>query len=73
MPRHVTLSDFLTTDQLKAAVKLWRDDRYNFHRRVLAEVVEPNMAEINRKLGQDNVPGYIAYVIEYAMMGAERP
>ena len=61
----ITLRDFLTPAEIKRAIKIWNTDRSNFHRRVLAEIVTPAMPEINRELKQENVPGYIAYLIEY--------
>ena len=61
----ITLRDFLTPAEIKRAIKIWNTDRSNFHRRVLAEIVTRAMPEINRKLKQENVPGYIAYLIEY--------
>jgi hypothetical protein len=61
----VALKDFLTHAQIKAALTIWEYDRVNFHSRILDEIILPAMPEINRKLKQENVPGYIVYVIEY--------
>jgi hypothetical protein len=66
-----TLADFLTKQQIKAVVEIWRTDNSNFHRRVLEEIVRPAMPDINRKLGQKNVPQFIAYAIEYVMIRQE--
>lgn len=60
-----SIGEFLTVAQIKTAQTIWKKDRSNFHKRVLAEVVEPHMKEINRKLGQENNAGFIAYAIEY--------
>lgn len=68
----VTLQDFLTPDQIKRAIKIWSTDRSSFHRRVLDEIVTPAMPEINRKLKQENVPGYIAYLIEYVFTESQQ-
>lgn len=65
------ISDFLTVVQVQSCIRLWRSDREHFHKRVLAEIVEPNMAEINRKLGQENDAGYLAYAVEYIMMRSD--
>jgi hypothetical protein len=65
MHRNVTLPDFLTPKEIRTALRLWNTDRANFHRRVLDEIVSPAMQDINRKLGQENSPDYIAYAIEY--------
>lgn len=69
-PKVFTIADFLTDAQIKRCTALWKKDRDNFHKNVLAEIIEPNMEEINRKLGQDNVAGYLAYAVEYVMMKA---
>lgn len=61
----MTLLDFLTPEQIKRAIKIWNNDRTRFHQRVLDEIITPAMPEINRKLKQENVPGYIAYLVEY--------
>jgi hypothetical protein len=57
--RTVALGDFLTEGQIKAAVKI-RDDVA----RIEAEIIVPNMAEINRRLGQENHPRYLAYAVQ---------
>lgn len=69
--KSVTITDFLTAGEIKKCIAMWERDRGNFHQRVLDEIVKPNMARINEKLGQDNVPGFIAYAIEYALMQSE--
>ncbi len=68
----ITLRDFLTPAQIRAALMIWNTDRHSFHRRVLDEVVLPAMPEINRKLNQENVPAYIAYLIEYVLTEAQK-
>lgn len=68
---YVRLSDFMTTRDIRAAVRLWNTDRANFHRRVRDEIVCPAMAEINRKTGQENDPDFVAYSIEYVFTEAK--
>jgi hypothetical protein len=65
MPKAVRLHDFLTSSQIRAAIRIWVHDRYHFHERVLDEVITPAMPDINRKLKQENDPRYIAYMIEF--------
>lgn len=67
-PKTFAVADFLTVVQIQSCIRLWKKDRNNFHANVLAEVIEPNMAEINRKLGQENDAGYLAYAVEYVLM-----
>lgn len=66
----MTLRDFMTPAQIREALLIWVTDKINFHSRVLDEIVHPNMAEFNRKLNQDNVPAFIAYVIEHVFTEA---
>lgn len=70
----VTLMTFLTKDQIDAALALWRRPHMErlFHSDVRREIVEPNIEEINRKLGQKNDPDFIAFAIEYVFMQISR-
>jgi hypothetical protein len=61
----VALKDFLTDAEIKKALYIWQNYRSEFYAKILAEIVRPAMPEINRKLKQDNVPGFIAYLIEH--------
>jgi hypothetical protein len=66
----ITLGNFLTDAQMRKVTSIFNADPVHFHSRVLEEVIRPNMAEINRKLGQDNSPEYLAYAVEYACLHA---
>lgn len=65
--RLIRIADFLTKPQIAAASRLWkqRTNTTAFRRDVIDEILIPNMNEINRKLGQPNLPDYLAYVLEY--------
>jgi hypothetical protein len=64
----VRLIDFLTPRQIRQVEGLWNTSpRSEFHKRVMKEVVTPNMKEINQKLKQENDPAYLAYAIEYVL------
>ena len=39
--------------------------------KIQAQVIEPNMAAINAKLGQENDARYLAYAVVYALSQAE--
>jgi hypothetical protein len=56
------IEDFLTIGQIIKARKLMPDAK-----KIRDEVVTPNMAEIDRKLGQQNDPMYIAYMVVYLL------
>jgi hypothetical protein len=68
----VTLTDFLTPDEIRAALLIWVTDQCNFRSRVLAEVIVPALPEINRKLGQENVAAFIAYVVEHVFKESQK-
>lgn len=63
-----SLDQFLTEEQLEHCAKLWVECEGNdilFVGRVEVEVMLPNMNEINRKIGQENHPRYLAYATYY--------
>jgi phage portal protein BeeE len=70
----VTLYDFLTEAQIKQALDLYnkRTDDLAFITACVREVIGPNMAEINRKLGQENDTHYLAYCVQYTFDQAVR-
>ena len=61
MNRRVFIDQFLTPAQVRRVFEL------KTAKEICAEVIEPNMAEINRKLCQQNVPMYLAYACELAV------
>ncbi len=62
------LGDIFTQAQIDAAMTIWLMDRNQFHKRVIAEIVEPAMPQINEKTGQENDAGYMAYMLEAVFM-----
>ena len=68
MSRSIILSDFLSMSQLDRAKRLLPD-----REAIRDQVILPNMAEINRKLDQENDPDYLSYLVVYALqIGARR-
>lgn len=67
MSKNITVGDFLTNEEIEKVQTIWRDDRNGFHKRVLEEIIQPNMDRINRDLGQENNPDFLAYLLEYVM------
>ena len=65
----VSVADFLTTDQIKQAIRIYngREHPSTVVDRFEAEIIKPNMDEINRKLGQENDSRYLAYAVAYAL------
>jgi len=64
--KSVTLSDFLTDEQIDEATTLYADHGDSVAQ-IQARVIEPNMAAINAKLGQENDARYLAYAVVYAL------
>jgi len=69
--RTATLNDFLTEDQIKDCMVLYRQykDTGDFIDKVTTEILEPNITSINAKLNQENHPRYLAYAIEFTFGG----
>lgn len=61
MEKKITLGDFLTDDQINKAIKLNDVDS------ICDSIVKPNMTTINSRLGQENDPKYLAYMIKYVI------
>lgn len=64
----VRLGDFLSQGDINKARKLYPNVSA-----IAQEVIEPQIEEINRKLGQENDAMYLAYAVIYAFdTGARR-
>ena len=63
-PPTMALPDFLTESQLNRAMQC------KSAKEIKEKVIEPNLPEINRKIGQENDAGYLAYVCEYVFRQA---
>lgn len=70
-PKSVTLPDFLTDEQIAHAVKLYEAHGMDAVGKIRTEVIEPNMAAINAKLGQANDARYLAYAVVHACSQVE--
>ena len=64
--RTVKIEDFLTDAQVERCCALFPD-----RTRIRDEVIKPNMAAINHKLGQENDPDYLSYAVAYAIENRE--
>lgn len=67
----MTLPQFLTDGQIAQAVKLYKAHGMDAVAKIQAQVIEPNMAAINAKLGQDNDARYLAYAVVHVCSQAE--
>jgi hypothetical protein len=70
--KQATLPDFLTAGEIDRCVVLFRE--HGPHRAfidaVTREITAPNIARIDRALGQPNDPRYLAYAVQYVLFQA---
>jgi len=59
----MTLPQFLTDAQIAKAAKLYKSHGMDAVAKIQAQVIEPSMAAINEKLGQENDARYLAYAV----------
>jgi hypothetical protein len=68
----MTLPQFLTEDQIAQALRLYEThDVSEACEQILTRVIEPNMAAINAKLGQENDARYLAYAVVHVLSQLE--
>ena len=70
MNKTFTLADFLTSKQINEAKKIY-DKLDSPAKEICQKIIQPNIADINKKLGQENDPMYLAYVCEYVFEQAK--
>lgn len=70
--KSVTLLDILTKAQIAHAMRLYKAQGVAAVEKIQIEVIEPNMAAINEKLGQENDARYLAYVVVYVLSEVEK-
>jgi hypothetical protein len=75
MPKNITdkshttsAKDFLTDAEIKKAIKLYRIANGSFHQRCMDEIIKPVITRINKALGQENDPRWLAYAVEFFCM-----
>jgi hypothetical protein len=66
--RYVRAPEFLTEDEIQLAARMWVEDKQHYANRVCEKIIRPNIARINRSLGQENDPWYLAHALEFVMM-----
>lgn len=67
--KHVSISEFLTEEQALLARRLYIQSADNIDAvaQIHAQVIKPNIDEINAKLGQENDPRYLAYAVVHVI------
>jgi len=59
--RTITIDQFLNEEQIKEAVDLKKA------KDICKKIIEPNLAAINKKLGQENDAMYLSYAVEHVI------
>lgn len=59
--RKITIEQFLTKEQIQKAIDLKKA------KDIFKEIIEPNISEINKKIGQENDAMYLSYMVEYVV------
>ena len=68
----MTLPEFLTEAQIADALTLFKNHGgIDAKGKIQKQVIEPNMAAINKKLGQENDPSYLAYAVVHVFSQAD--
>ena len=67
----VTLHELLTPSQIAHAARLYKALGMEAVPMIQSQVIEPNMAAINAKLGQENDARYITYAVVYVFSEEE--
>ena len=62
----ITIGDLFTKEMIQAASQCKNTDE------IKQKVIIPNMRTINKATGQDNDPGYMTYLMEYALSRLEK-
>lgn len=66
----VTLPQFLTEAQIAQAIALYEEHGMDAADEIRVQVIAPNMAEIDAKLGQENDARYLAYAVVHVLSQA---
>ena len=66
----VTIAKILTKDELKQALFLYKKLRNTgkFAKTLRDDIIRPNIERINKNIGQENDPLYLAYAVEWVFM-----
>jgi heme oxygenase len=65
-----SIDQFLTRAEIDRAAALYKElaATGTFASTVDAEIITPNIERINKALGQENDPRYLAYAVEYVFI-----
>lgn len=69
LKKTIFVSEILTKVELKAAKKLYDStDIHKFAKECSNQIISPVIGRINKQLGQDNDPTWLAYAVEYTFL-----
>lgn len=63
--KRVLITDFLTDSQIARARAIYKRGGVSIAQEIDRQIISPNLPAINRKLGQENNPRFLAYACEY--------
>lgn len=67
MTKQVAIKDFLTDKQIQQSIALFKEHKDKCVTYIKQQVIAPNLAIINDKLGQKNDASYLAYAVYYVL------
>ena len=67
--KSITIDQLLTPAELERAMVLYRQLAHmgRFAATLDAEIITPNIERMNKVLGQENNPRYLAYAVEFVL------
>jgi len=69
--RQVAITDFLSIDEIEAAIELFQRDGADFVGVLAKAIIRPNMTRINAALGRELDAQFLAYTVMNALCIAE--
>lgn len=72
MTKMMRITDFLSQRQIVEAARLLEAHKTQAAREICEKIIRPNLKSINKKLGQENDPMYLAYAVEYVLTESKK-
>ena len=71
--RKITIGDYLTDDEIKLATEIYNEHGIKKFAHLCQEkIIEPNIDRINKAIGHECDPQFLAYCVEYALLQIEK-
>lgn len=65
--KYICIGDFLTDDEIQQVLDIVKAGYHRPVQVICDKITKPNSERINKALGQENDPKFLAYMIEYAI------